>query len=227
MEALLFLLPFMAAFLTVVNAGRFIQTEMLIHHAVTQTAKQISAYGYVLTKMDIKDKMQNTNRKSTKFKSDVDNTVGSVARFADSVGNFGATGNTVTELEDIYKSGSAAYSQLSDFFSDPDAIASGVMAAVKADIRGGLMTYVAGELSRASIKNAIGKITDDTDTYLTDLGIEGGLDGLDFSQSKWISNDSGKGDVQIVVTYTMKNLLFPELDFGQYEFRQCASTLMW
>ena len=89
------------------------------------------------------------------------------------------------------------------------------------------MTYVAGELSRASIKNSIGKVNDDVDTYLTNLGIVDGLSGLDFSQAKWISVGEGKGDVQIVVTYTMKNNIFPQFDFGEYEVRQCASTLMW
>ena len=84
-----------------------------------------------------------------------------------------------------------------------------------------------GELSRASIKNSIGKVNDDVDTYLTNLGIVDGLSGLDFSQTKWISVGEGKGDVQIVVTYTMKNNIFPQFDFGEYEVRQCASTLMW
>ena len=226
-EVLLFLIPFMMAFLTVINAARFVQTEMLIHHAITQTAKQISAYGYVLTKTEITKKMQETNGKSTKFKKDVDETVNAVTKFSDSMSDFGSTGNTIGELTDIYNSGNAAYNQLSDFFSDPDAIASGVMAMVKADVRGAAMTYVAGELSRASIKNALGKITDDTNEYLMNLGVVDGLAGLDFSQSEWVSNESGKGNVKIVVTYTMKNLIFPDFDFGQYEFRQCASTLMW
>lgn len=226
-ETLLFLIPFMMAFLTIINAARFVQTEMLIHHAITQTAKQISAYGYVLTKTEITKDMQSTNGKSSKFKSDVNKTVTAVTQFSDSMSDFGSTGNTIDELTNIYNSGNAAYTQLSDFFSDPDAIASGVMAMVKSDVRGAAMTYVAGELSRASIKNALGKITDDTNEYLTNLGVVDGLDGLDFSQSKWVSNSSGKGDVKIVVTYTMKNLLFPDFDFGQYEFRQCASTLMW
>lgn len=62
-EALLFLIPFMLAFLTVVNAGRFVQTEMLMHHAITQTAKQISAYGYVLTKTKVTETMINNKQK--------------------------------------------------------------------------------------------------------------------------------------------------------------------
>lgn len=222
-EVLLFMIPFMMAFLTIINAGRFVQTEMLIHHAITQTAKQISAYGYVLTKTEITDQMIATNNKSQKFKTDVNTTVNSVKTFSNSVSDFTATGN----LQNVIDSGNAAYTQLSDFFSDPDAIANGVMAMVKSDVRGAAMTYVAGELSKASIKNALRLITDDENTYLTNLGIVDGLDGLDFSQSKWISVGKGKGDIQIVVTYTMKNLIFPQFDFGQYEFRQCASTLMW
>ena len=209
-EVLLFLIPFMMAFLTIINAGRFVQSEMLIHHAITQTAKQISAYGYVLTKTNITDQMISTNNKSSKFKTDASNTVDSVKNFSNSVSDFTTTG----DLQSVIDSGNAAYTQLSDFFSDPDAIATGVMSMVKSDIRGAAMTYVAGELSRASIKNSIGKVVD-------------GLSGLDFSQTKWISVGEGKGDVQIVVTYTMKNNIFPQFDFGEYEVRQCASTLMW
>ena len=222
-EVLLFMIPFMMAFLTIINAGRFVQTEMLIHHAITQTAKQISAYGYVLTKTEITDQMIATNNKSQKFKTDVNTTVNSVKTFSNSVSDFTATG----DLQNVIDSGNAAYTQLSEFFSDPDAIASGVMAMVKSDVRGAAMAYVAGELSRASIKNALRGITDDENTYLTNLGVVDGLKGLDFSQSKWVSVSKGKGDIQIVVTYTMKNLIFPQFDFGQYEFRQCASTLMW
>ena len=43
---LLFLIPFIMAFCTLINAARFVQAEMLIHHAVTQTGKQISTYSY-------------------------------------------------------------------------------------------------------------------------------------------------------------------------------------
>ena len=70
-EALLFLFPFMMAFLTVINMARFVQTEMIIHHAITQTAKQISAYGYILTKTTIAQNMQGTNKKSSEFNTTV------------------------------------------------------------------------------------------------------------------------------------------------------------
>lgn len=34
-EALVFLIPFIMAFCTLINAARFVQAEMLIHHAIT------------------------------------------------------------------------------------------------------------------------------------------------------------------------------------------------
>ena len=222
-EALLFLIPFMLAFLTVVNAGRFVQTEMLMHHAITQTAKQISAYGYVLTKTKVTETMINTNKKSAEFKEETQKTVDYVKKFSDSVSDFAAGG----DLQDVIDSRDEAQTQLSEYFSDPDALASGVMSVMKSGMENSVKTYLVGELAKASIKNSVGKITVDVDTYLVSVGIVDGLDGLDFSQSKWMSVTEGKGDVKIVVTYTMKNNLFPQFDFGQYKFRQCVFTLMW
>ncbi len=195
-EALLFLIPFMMAFFTLINAARFVQAEMLIHHAITQTAKQISAYGYVLTKAEISSRMQETNRKSDEFKVTVDQAASSIEGFTEAVG-------------------------------DMDALADGVLSRVKNLGQQAVMTYVVGMLSENNIKNAISLVSDDPDEYLENIGIVGGLSGLQFSDSEMISNTGGKADIKIVVTYTMKNILFPDFDFGQYEFCQCAYTLMW
>ncbi len=222
-EVLLFLIPFMMAFLTIVNAGRFVQTEMLIHHAITQTAKQISAYGYVLTKTELTQTMINTNKKSAEFQTDVNKTVDSVKEFSSAISDFSTSG----DLQNVIDAGDAAQTQLTEFFSDPDAIANGVLAAAKVKGREGIVKWGAKQLGTASIKNSLGKITDDVDTYLKNVGVVDGLEGLDFNQSEWVSVTEGKGNVQIVVTYTMKNNIFPQFDFGEYEVRQCASTLMW
>lgn len=196
-EALLFLIPFIMAFCTIINAARFVQAEMIVHHAAAQTAKQISAYSYVLTKAGITQKMQQTNGKSNRFKNTVEEAAGSIQGLADALGQ-------------------------------TDELAEGVLSLAKSEMRGTIMTQIAGKLTEENIKKSLSLMTDDPDTFLSDVGIVGGMSGLDFSESKWISNeDGGKGDIQIVVTYTMKNVIFPEFDFGQYEFCQCASTLIW
>lgn len=195
-EALLFLVPFIMAFCTLINAARFVQAEMLIHHAVAQTAKQISTYSYVLTKAGISERMQRTNGKSEQFLVTVEEAAGSVEGFVNAV-------------------------------SDMNALARGVFSLAKSKGEQAIMTRVVGMLSEKNIESELSLMSSDPDEFLKNMGIVGGMSGLDFSKSKWISNADGKGDIQIVVTYTMKNVLFPEFDFGQHEFCQSVSTLIW
>ena len=196
-EALLFLIPFIIAFCTIINAARFVQAEVLIHHAITQSAKQISAYSYVLTKSQISAKMQDSNEKSEKFQADVEKAASSIQGLAEAAGA-------------------------------SDELVEGVFSLAKSETRELIMTQIAGELTRDVIEDSISLISDNPGEFLSDTGIVGGLDGLDFSQSEWVSTREGeKANIKIVVTYTMKNVLFPNFDFGQYEFRQSASTLIW
>ena len=142
-------------------------------------------------------KMQETNGKSEKFAADVEKATSSIEGFADAVG-------------------------------DADSLVEGVFSLAKAEGRKNLMTQIAGDLTEENIKRSLGLMTDDPDEFLSSIGIEVGLSGLDYSESEWISNgEEEKGNVRIVVTYTMKNVLFPDFDFGQYEFSQSASTLIW
>lgn len=195
-EALLFLIPFMIAFFTLINAARFVQAEMLIHHAVTQTAKQISAYSYVLTKTKISDRIISTNKKSADFQVMVEKSTKSLKDFANAM-------------------------------SDMDGLVEDVFGFVKNQGEQWLITEGVGMLTKNNIKNEISLVSDDPNEYLENIGIEGGLAGLHFDNTRCLDNTEGKGNVKIVVTYTMKNVLFPDFDIGQYEFRQCAYTLIW
>lgn len=197
-EALLFLIPFIIAFCTIINAARFVQAEVIIHHAITQTAKQISVYSYVLTKAEITQKMQETNGKSAEFQSTVDETMNSIEGLADAVG-------------------------------EPNALAEGVFSLVKSESRKEAMGSIAGALAEETIRDSIALMSDDPDEFLSNLGIEGGLSGLDFSDYEWISNGSDeKANIKIVVKYSMKNVLFPDFEFAHsYKFCQSASTLIW
>lgn len=196
-EALLFLIPFIMAFCTILNAARFVQAEVLIHHAATQTAKQISAYSYVLTKAKIAEKMQETNGKSEQFTSDIEEAISSIEGFAEAAGN-------------------------------PDRLVEGVFNLAKAEGRKYLMAQTVGNMTEENIKRSLEKLTDNPNEFLSSIGIEGGLSGLSYSDSEWITNgEDEKGNIRIVVSYTMKNVLFPDFDFGQYKFSQSASTLIW
>ena len=195
-EALLFLIPFIMAFCTLINAARFVQAEMLIHHAVTQTAKQLSTYSYVLTKAKISERIVNTNRKSEELKVTVNEAASSVEGFIDAV-------------------------------SDMDGLVEGVFSAVKGGIEQKAITSLVGEMTKNNIKNELMLVSDDPDEYLKNIGIEGGLSGLHFDKTECLNDTEGKGSIKIIASYTMKNILFPDFDFGTYEFFQCAYTLIW
>lgn len=195
-EALLFLIPFIMAFCTLINAARFVQAEMLIHHAVTQTAKQISTYSYVLTKAEISGRIQETNKKSEELKVTVEKAASSVEEFVNAVSNM-------------------------------DGLADGVFSMVKQKGQQAAITSGVGMLTKNNIKNQLSLITDNPDEFLKNVGVVDGLAGLHFSHTRCLDNTEGKGTVKIVVHYTMKNILFPDFDFGEYEFCQCAYTLIW
>ena len=212
-EALLFLIPFMCAFLTLINAARFVQTEMLIHHAITQTAKQMSACSYVLTKTKITERMQGTHKKSEKFIGDVNVVTGSFTELAGVLGSGDLDG-----LDDAINHAENAYATAESYISNPKELVAGALAVAKNKGETFITRNIAG---------AISEISDDPDRYLKNVGIVDGIAGLDFSNTEWLGNDEGKGDLNIVVTYTMKNVLFPDFDFGQHEFCQSVSTLTW
>lgn len=226
-EAILFLIPFMCAFLTLINAARFVQAEMLIHHAIAQTAKQISTYSYILTKTDISSKMQVTNKKSNEFISDTTAAIDSVTEFIGAVGSIGTGEDPMAGIDDVITKADTMDTTLTEYFSNPKEIMYGTLAVVKSKGRRAVMTWAVGGIAKGYIKETVAKISVDPDEYLRTIGIVDGMEGLDFSKSKWITTAEGKADIEIVVTFKMKNLLFPDFDFGEYEFCQCASTLIW
>lgn len=218
-ETLLFLIPFMLAFCTIINVARFVQAEMIIHHAITQTAKEISAYGYVMTRTGITERMQATNKKSSEFTTEVNEAVNSIEDFVNAMGSGDGSA--------IYNSGQVAWGNVEAIASDPSSIVSGVISLVKSNFSQIVLTGVAGSLAKGSIKKQVSLMSDDANKYLEQIGVVGGMNGLDFSKSKWNSTSSGKGDIQIVVTFKMKNKMFPMFDFGEHEYILSASTLVW
>ena len=65
---------------------------------------------------------------------------------------------------------------------------------------------------------------EDPDERLKKLGVEDGLDGLDFSESKWFSE--GNQDLYITVKYKMK-IKFMFLEQELPEFKACGATRIW
>ena len=86
-----------------------------------------------------------------------------------------------------------------DAVSAPDELFDGMVSLIKSKGRGAVLTEVIGLLSKRNIENAISLLSEDPDEYLENIGIVGGMSGLDFQESEWLSNSEGKGDIKIVV----------------------------
>lgn len=229
-ECLLFMIPVMCAFFSLVNISRFVQAEVIIHHAVTQTAKQISVYSYVMTKSGISEKMISTNAKSEKFKTDIDTAAGAVSDFFNAVGGAAQGQNIQQNVDTALNAGGQAAETIKPYLEQPQEILSGVLNVLKSGVRHELMVAVVGGVVRGSIKQSLAYAAggeSETDAYLEKLGVVDGIDGLDFSDSQWIDNTEGKGNIEVTVTYTMHNLMFPQFDFGEHRYRLSASTLTW
>ena len=230
-ETLLFLIPFMCAFLLIINAARYIETEMIIHHAITQTAKQISTYSYVLTKTNVVSRIQKTNKEGATFKKDVNTIASDIGTFAENVDKLKGVetgGDLQGALEGMYDSGNSIYQTGSQYVKNPNKIATGIISCAKGAIEGKITSEAIAGLAKNSTISILESYSNDVDKYLERLGVVNGKSGLDFSDSEWINAADGKGNVDIVVKYTIKNQLFPDIaDIGEHECCQRVSTLVW
>lgn len=138
--------------------------------------------------------------------------------------------NTNRKSEELKVTVNEAASSVEGFIdavSDMDGLVEGVFSAVKGGIEQKAITSLVGEMTKNNIKNELMLVSDDPDEYLKNIGIEGGLSGLHFDKTECLNDTEGKGSIKIIASYTMKNILFPDFDFGTYEFCQCAYTLIW
>lgn len=216
-EVVLILVPFMFCFMTLLNISRIVQAEVIIHHAITQSAKEISTYSYVLTKTGIAEKMIETNGKSAKFRSDVDNTISKLTELGSTIGDIGSTSDINNHISTIEKDINSIQNTTSNYIDDPRSIATGVFAAVKSAGREYAMKGIAGKLAKGSIEKQLSLINDDPDSYLQNIGVVDGIEGLDFSETHYMDSIKGKGEIKVIVTFTMKNNVFPMFDFGEHE----------
>ena len=222
-ETLLFLIPFVFCFCAIISMARFTEVQMIVHHALVQTAEEISTYGYVATRAGITQRMQNTNKQKGEFEGDVTEVVDTFSDFVTSFSEAGSTGN----YQKVLTSGKAAYDSVSTYVDDPSAIAAGVFSWIKGEAREECVKFLASALARASITKHIDTTGKSTDAYLKYLGVVNGINGFDFSKSQFVSNTEGRGNIDIVVTFRMKPNLFPALKVGEKEYILTASTLMW
>lgn len=225
-EACLSFTVFLMVFLTIMYIVRIVFAYGIVQHSLNQVAKEMSSYTYFYAASGLKS-VDDTIQNSTAAGEEAFNTgIGNIVNVYTELGNLGdAVGNVSGSLasgsiDEISGSISNLESSVSDFsaavgeakntvksvIDDPVGAIKVVGSVLLSGANETAKTLIFSELSRALMAKYIDSGGyEEANTRLKQLKIIDGLDGLNFSASKFWSDGS---DIELVVCYTIKPI-FP------------------
>lgn len=217
LEASVFLVIFIVFYLAMMDLIQIARAQVILQYAANETAREISQYSYVLTKTGIVKKRLSTSAQAATFTEDAGKLLDDVKK----------VGDMLLEGGDVAGAALQAGQHAQDFFGDPDALMNNIFSLIKAKgadilsdavIEGIVKSVVEEQIENMSSKGA--------DQYLLDLGIEDGMEGLNFSDSEWANTANGDmPELRVSIVYTIDfNLGIIEL---KRTFRVCAKTALW
>lgn len=235
-EATLMLPLFMFAFMAIVWLAMIARVECITQYAIDQTAKEISQYCYIADKAGF---LKNNMSKDSCIINSTDDAIDGIIKLQQMVDS------GVTDMADSYNSGdiegmiSGAQNNVGSIKSQGEAIYSKIkdiagdnpVGAVKT-----LATALAGEtakdvvsrvvaipLCKALVPKYITNNTSDADAVLKKLGVEEGINGLNFGMSTVLKDGR---TINVVCIYKVK--VFWLLGGEKYiNVKQTASTAAW
>ncbi len=204
---------FYMAFMSLIN---MVKVQSLLQYSVDQTAKEISAYSYVLTKSGVTAQVKKTSAAAAQFKSDTDGVLSSLNDLNSALGS----GNVQTVVNQTQ----VTVDTIDNYLENTD-IYSGVVNMLKSGAESAAAKLVLGSLAKTRIKQNLESagITD-PDGYLESLGVVDGLDGISFSDSAWIAE--GKPILRITASYKLSGNFF-WIKTEDREFHVNATTGIW
>lgn len=250
-EAALILAIFLLGYTAIISAASFIRAQMIIQYSISQAAKEMSSYCYLVSKTGIMDDSHRLNGEAGSFKEDTDKVIDTVVKLYDAIdsGSSAISGQVqeiaeCTELDDFVSSAtdltnvtqdefnkmnSAATNMMETgqaYFSNPKQILKGIASLAKDGALSAAKSYIiAAPISRAMVKKQIDLYPMDSQgrDVLERLGVVDGMKGLNFTGSS-LFNDGETITVQ--VSYSIK-IPFPGLEDKPLHFIQKASTRAW
>jgi len=174
----------------------YMQSKMSV--ALNSAAKEMSQYAYLYTTLGLDESLSGEGGKSSEFMDSFSEVLAKVAGVSDMV--------AMDEVTELFETGSevAAGDSLAEYMKD------GVgMALAKQLVKKNLVSY----------KN------DTAESFLRRNGVVGGLDGLSFVYTSFLTNET-QDEVDIVVTYKIRVLNFFNNDL-ELRFLQRATSKVW
>lgn len=234
-EATLSLIIFIYAFLTILTLCKFAKAQVVIQHAINQTAMEISKFSYITNKLGLKiDKTTGNNTIQ-----ETDKMIGEVANFIDVINNEEENirdsvedlegtdtfyDDIKTSYENIEEASTSLIGSAKVYLDDPKALLKGFAAIANGEIADfAVSRYIASPLSKILVEKYLPKKNSDADEYLKGLGVDNGLDGLNFNTST-IFKDGSTINITVFYNMTIDFPLFPEKKLCS---RLNASTIGW
>lgn len=218
LEASIFLVIFIVFYLIMMDFIQIARAQVVLQYAANEAAREVSQYSYVLTKTGIVEKRVSTSSQAAAFTADA----------ASLLDDIEEVGNALSSGVGVAGAAQQAGQHVYDFFSDPDALMNNIFSLIK--------TQGANMLSNMVIENIVEGIVEEqienmsakgADEYLKDMGIDGGLSGLDFSGSRWAnSSNGGMPELEVCVTYTI-DFHLGIIELEPRTFKVCAKTTLW
>ena len=225
-EAVVGFTAFLFAIFTILGLVNFCRAQMLISAAVDTAAKEMAQYSYFYEMSGMRKLEKKLDNNGTVGKNNINEVIGTVDKLYGSLSGAGEqSAADAAEVQNMLKAGEFDMSTIekvvdnakknADEISDS---AAGVADAFK-DVAGNPLIYmrsvvaIAASETAEAAKRAIAiplakgfvakHFGSDADAKLEALGIEGGLDSLDFSMTN-IFSDKDHQDIELVVFYKVK-----------------------
>lgn len=251
-EAVIGFTAFLFAIFTILGLVNFCRAQMLVSSAVDTAAKEMSQYAYFYQMSGLQKFEGKLDDNASVGKNNINEIIGTVDTLYSSIN--GAVDQTIqekTNVENMLAAGDADLQTFENAITSIENSAEGVMQGITGvgnalkDVGNDPLLYmrslvaligsegmeaakraVAVPLARSFVSKHFGEDTDAANAKLESLGIEGGLDSMNFNLSNIFSDDKHQ-DIEITVIYRVK--LFQVFDWVILEANvsKVASCRAW
>ncbi len=241
-EATISLTVFMFFIITILSLINVCRIQAKVAVAINAAAKEVSQYSYFYGLSGLHAAHSALGASASETEESINSVVSNTNELYNSIQNIAETGaNTnIENTGDVLsswdtimaevKAGTASVEtleqQIGEICSDPGKMILGIgKIFISEAIDETVSRFLAPPIAKTLCKKHFTEdIYNDPDAYLESLGVEGGLDGIDFSNSKLFPG--GENKIEFVAVYKVKVIqLFPIEN--EFVFCQTASTKGW
>lgn len=231
-EAILSLSIFMFAFMAIINLATIAKVESTTQYAIDQVAKEIAQYYYIAERAGI----ANTSTEGVK---EIDGAIQAIVDFSDKSTNIASNYTNATssnlsgmlamysdienDANEIAAAAENVYDSFGPVLEDPKGVISSLATMLTKEFGNEVFTkIIAQPLCKVLVPKYITS-SGDANATLERMGVIGGLDGLDFRMSSFLTDQRS---INIVLVYRIKVNGFGIFD-DELVIKQTASTAAW